>query len=277
MTPEGSKTRVQLVHSGLPDDAISDHTMGWNHYLGRLAIVAAGGEVGPDVAPSDGDSSEGSMSNAAATTLDNAQLWEMIHAERARAVSLLERLTLEQWRQPSLCQGWSVHVAAAHLMASGEQTMPNFLVGLVRHGFRFNVMIDTDARRLGQLPRDEIIERLRARTTTTNRPPAPVVAMLGEVVVHSNDIRFALGIPDDTATASSVACLNHFVTSNFPVPAKTTTEGLELIATDADWRHGSGREVRGPVQALLLAIAGRTLATSALAGDGVETLAAGIA
>ena len=37
LTPEGAKTRVRLVHSGLPADAISDHTKGWDHYLDRLA------------------------------------------------------------------------------------------------------------------------------------------------------------------------------------------------------------------------------------------------
>jgi uncharacterized protein YndB with AHSA1/START domain len=47
--PEGSKTRLRLVHSGLPDDAVADHTGGWDHYIERLAIVASGGSVGPDV------------------------------------------------------------------------------------------------------------------------------------------------------------------------------------------------------------------------------------
>ena len=49
--PEGSKTLVRLVHRGLPDDAVSDHTQGWDHYLGRLAVVAAGGDPGPDTRP----------------------------------------------------------------------------------------------------------------------------------------------------------------------------------------------------------------------------------
>ena len=38
--PEGDKTRVRLVHSGLPDDAVSDHGDGWQHYLERLADPA---------------------------------------------------------------------------------------------------------------------------------------------------------------------------------------------------------------------------------------------
>jgi uncharacterized protein YndB with AHSA1/START domain len=48
LIPDGEKTRVRLVHSGLPADAVSDHTKGWDHYLGRLATVVAGGDAGPD-------------------------------------------------------------------------------------------------------------------------------------------------------------------------------------------------------------------------------------
>ena len=36
------------MHRGLPDDAVSDHTAGWDHYLDRLAIVLSGREAGPD-------------------------------------------------------------------------------------------------------------------------------------------------------------------------------------------------------------------------------------
>jgi uncharacterized protein YndB with AHSA1/START domain len=49
--PEGDKTRVRLVHRGLPEDAVSDHSHGWEHYLARLAIAATGGDAGPDVVP----------------------------------------------------------------------------------------------------------------------------------------------------------------------------------------------------------------------------------
>lgn len=49
--PEGDKTRLRLVHSGLPDDAVDDHIGGWDHYLGRLAVVATGGDAGPDRRP----------------------------------------------------------------------------------------------------------------------------------------------------------------------------------------------------------------------------------
>lgn len=46
--PEGDKTLLRVVHRGLPDDAVDDHGGGWDHYLARLAVVAAGGDPGPD-------------------------------------------------------------------------------------------------------------------------------------------------------------------------------------------------------------------------------------
>jgi uncharacterized protein YndB with AHSA1/START domain len=48
---EGAKTRVRLVHRGLPDDAVTDHGRGWAHYLGRLSVAAMGGDPGPDINP----------------------------------------------------------------------------------------------------------------------------------------------------------------------------------------------------------------------------------
>lgn len=49
LTPDGDGTIVRLVQTGLPhDEAASSHDQGWEHYLGRLEVVAAGGDPGPD-------------------------------------------------------------------------------------------------------------------------------------------------------------------------------------------------------------------------------------
>jgi uncharacterized protein YndB with AHSA1/START domain len=49
LTSEGRGTRLRLVHRELPgtESALS-HGRGWDHYLGRLALVAAGRDPGPD-------------------------------------------------------------------------------------------------------------------------------------------------------------------------------------------------------------------------------------
>jgi len=52
--PEGDKTRVRITHSGLPDEVVEPHAQGWDHYLGRLAVAATGGDAGADVGPGGG-------------------------------------------------------------------------------------------------------------------------------------------------------------------------------------------------------------------------------
>lgn len=41
-------TRVDLVHSGLPETEVAGHADGWKHFLPRLAVAAVGGDAGPD-------------------------------------------------------------------------------------------------------------------------------------------------------------------------------------------------------------------------------------
>src|SRR5438128_1856485 len=47
---QGDGTLVRMTHSGLPDEEErASHGRGWAHYLGRLAVAAAGGDPGPDL------------------------------------------------------------------------------------------------------------------------------------------------------------------------------------------------------------------------------------
>jgi uncharacterized protein YndB with AHSA1/START domain len=49
LEPSGEGTRLRFRHTGLPDaESVRQHTHGWDHYLGRLTVAAAGGDPGPD-------------------------------------------------------------------------------------------------------------------------------------------------------------------------------------------------------------------------------------
>ena len=45
---EKGGTKMRVVHSSLPPDQVAGHGEGWDHYLERLSIAAAGGDPGPD-------------------------------------------------------------------------------------------------------------------------------------------------------------------------------------------------------------------------------------
>ena len=98
--------------------------------------------------------------------------------------------------------------------------------------------------------------------------------MLGEALIHSDDIRRPLGIKHDYPTDAVVRCLDFFKGSNLLIGAKKRIAGLSLQATDTSWSHGSGPKVSGPAHSLLMAMTGRSPAIDDLEGDGVETLRA---
>ena len=203
---------------------------------------------------------------------DDAATWAMIHAERKALAATIEELTAEQWDSPSLCAGWTVGFLVAHVLAGAEQTPGRFLGGMVTTGFRFNALMERDARSRAQLPRQQIADRLRQRTTTTNHPPAPVMAMLGEVVVHGEDIRRPAGLPGTVADDAANACLQMYTKASFPVGGKKRIGGLRLVATDTGWSYGAGPEVSGPALSLLLAMTGRPAGLDDLSGDGAAEL-----
>jgi uncharacterized protein (TIGR03083 family) len=199
--------------------------------------------------------------------------WKFIHEERAQLANTWDSLTPQQWTSPSWCEGWSVQEVAGHILSAAEQTPMNFYRELISAGLKFDVFADRGAKKLSSIGPAELTRRLRARTTTTNHPPAPVMAMLGEIVVHSQDILRPLGLNHRASSEALVAVADNWKNSNLLIGAKRRISGLSLRATDVDWSHGSGPEVAGPLNSLVLAMVGRKGAHVDLSGGGVAVLA----
>ncbi len=204
--------------------------------------------------------------------MKSQEVWKYIHGERTELVGTLTSLSAEQWATPSWCKGWTVQETVGHVVAAAEQTPLNFYKELISAGFRFNVFTDRAARRLGSLGPDVLIKRLDARTSTTNHPPAPVMAMLGEIVVHGEDIRRPLGLEHKSPDAALVALADSWKRTNLLIGAKRRIAGLKLRATDSEWTNGDGPEVSGPLISLILAMTGRGGALADLKGEGLDTL-----
>ncbi len=204
--------------------------------------------------------------------MKSEEIWKYIHAERVEMAQTWATLTPEQWTTSSWCEGWSVQVVAGHVLAAAEQTPANFFKEMAQAGFRFDVFAQRAARRLASIGPSELVRRLSIRTTTTNHPPAPVMAMLGEIVVHGEDIRRPLGLTHQSPEAALIAVANSWKNSNLLIGGKRRITRLRLRATDMHWVHGDGPEVAGPMISLVLAMTGRRGALSDLSGDGVQIL-----
>ena len=201
-------------------------------------------------------------------------VWPTIHAERAALAADLQTLSDAQWATASLCSGWSVRDVLAHMTATAKMNPPQFMGKMLMSGFSFNKMATKDiAVERGASPA-ETLARFKAEINSTRHPPGPTDTWLGEVLVHAEDARRPLGIQHDYPIEASVQVANFYKGSNLIIGAKSRIEGLRLRATDADWAHGSGPEVAGPIHSLVMAMTGRKAALADLMGDGLTTLAA---
>ena len=198
--------------------------------------------------------------------------WPTIHAERKALAADLRALTSEQWATPSLCSQWTVRDVLAHMTSTASLTPPGFVAKLAGCGFSFDKLQQQGiAAQRGNSPADTLAH-FEAAVTSVKHPPGPADTWLGETVVHSEDIRRPLGIEHAYPTEAVVRVADFFKGSNLLIGSKRRITGLTLHATDAEWSHGTGPEVAGPILSLVMAMTGRKAPVDDLTGDGVATL-----
>ena len=198
-------------------------------------------------------------------------IWPVVHAERKALVADLSGLDANQWSTTSLATDWTVRDVVAHMTATAKITPGGFFPKLASSGFSFSKMQAKDIATESGSSTADTLANFEAIVTSTKRPPGPPATMLGETIVHSQDIRGALGLQHDYPMAALVQVADFYKGSNLLIGTKKRIAGLTLKATDTEWTHGTGPEVTGPMLALLMAMTGRKV-TDQLAGDGVETL-----
>jgi len=199
-------------------------------------------------------------------------MWAVVHAERGALADDLEGISAEQWDTPSLCPGWTVRDTLAHMTSAAKLTPPAFFGGMIASGFRFEkLQAKGIASNRGASPA-ECLASFKAVIPSKKHPPGPGDTWLGEVLVHSQDIRRPLGIAHAYPVDSLVEVADFYKGSNLLIGSKSRIAGLRLQASDADWSTGDGPEVAGPIASLVLAMTGRSAAIADLTGEGVATL-----
>ncbi len=201
-------------------------------------------------------------------------LWSAAHAERAALADDLAGLDDALWAQPSLCGHWVVEEVVAHLTAAASIGPLRWFVGVL--GARFDFDLHNDRRlaeHRGETP-TETLERFRRVIPSTTAPLGPTAAFLGEVIVHAQDIRRPLGLPDTPSVDVVTPVAEFYARRDFTVAGRSAINGLRLEATAGCFATGSGPLVSGTTLALTMAMAGRRAYCDNLAGPGVTQLRA---
>ncbi|GAA2655932.1 maleylpyruvate isomerase family mycothiol-dependent enzyme [Paractinoplanes durhamensis] len=207
------------------------------------------------------------------------RVWHAIDQQRLGLATLLDGLSDDEWRQPSLCAGWTVREVAAHLTL--QQLGPAAVAGMMLRwrGTLERTIADAARRKAATRTTSELVAEIRD-AAGDHRHTVGVTRLetLTDALVHGQDIAIPLGrelaMPPEVAAVAATRVL----TMRFPppLPAARKVAGFRLAATDTDWSAGAGPPVRGPMAALLLACTGRPVALSQLTGDGVAKLAAAL-
>lgn len=198
--------------------------------------------------------------------------FEEIADERRGLADLLAGLTAQQQATQSLCRAWSVHDVLAHLTMPMEVSTPKVVLTMLLVGGNFDRVNQRLTRQLAQRPFDELIDVLRRKADERFTPPGEgPETPLTDTLVHGLDIRWPLHLPRDIPEERSRKALASLMKAPSGLVPKRALEGLRFEATDMDWAHGAGPTVAGKVDALLLAVTGRTIALESLSGDGLST------
>lgn len=198
----------------------------------------------------------------------------MLEAQRERAelAVLLEGLTPEQWELQSLCAEWTVREVVAHLLSYEGLGMPAVGARLLRGRLTFGGVNAVALRDHAEAAPEELMQRLRAFP----RPTGLTAAMGGAVglvdaLIHQQDIRRPLNKPR-TIDPDRLRFALKFTLTAPPIRGLWKVRGVRVVATDVNWAQGRGPEARGPGEAVLMAMAGRSGAAHGLAGPGSEIL-----
>ncbi len=202
-------------------------------------------------------------------------IWPVIHAERKALAEDLQARQGDDWSTTSLCGQWTVRDVLAHMTSAATMTPPVFFGRLAASGFSFDKLQDKGvAGNLGSSPADTLA-RFEAIVGSVKHPPGPADTWLGETIVHAEDIRRPLGIKHEYPTEAVVRVADFYKGSNLLIGSKRRIGGVLLRATDADWSHGTGPELSGPILSLVMAMTGRQAPLDDLTGAGVAVLRTG--
>ena len=198
---------------------------------------------------------------------------EMARDEREEFASFLDGLTPEQWNSPTLCEMWTVRDVAIHTVSYDELSaaglVARFLKGRLNTD-RINAIGVADY--AGRAP-EQITAMIRAHA----EPHGLTGGFGGKIaltdgMIHQQDIRRSIGLPR-TIDPERLRTALDFARFAPTIRGAWRARGVRLVASDVDWSHGSGPEVRGSGEALLMAMAGRRAALDDLDGPGKAKLA----
>jgi len=201
----------------------------------------------------------------------------MTRGELENLSALLHTFSDAQWEEPSLCEGWKVRHVIGHMCMGSTMSPLALIPRLVPYRCNLARASSEQSFKYGETHTpSEMLETFDRVVVAHPRPGlgkvAPTSEWFVDKLIHNQDVRRPQGLTRTIEPSHLVAAIDVLPRLGGFIQSKRACRGLTFIATDVDHRVGNGPEVRGPGEALVLAMSGRPVGLAELEGDGVATL-----
>jgi uncharacterized protein (TIGR03083 family) len=203
----------------------------------------------------------------------DALLW----AESADLASLMDELDDADFDRASLCEGWRVRDVVSHMLLGHTTPMPTMVALIARSGFDVPRASRLGSARYGSTHsaaelRDEWRQVVDGRVRKGISRIISTKEMFVDHLIHHQDIRRPLDQRRSIPAERLTAALDALPTIGGFLKSKQRMRGLTWTADDVEWTFGSGLQVTGPAEALILLASGRRAPIDEISGDGVSTV-----
>lgn len=199
--------------------------------------------------------------------------WERAGKLRRDLADIVEGLSEEQLHSQSLCEQWTVQGVVCHVTSFVTTGFGKFMFTVAKNRGNFDTASQDMANTELARPIADVLVDLRAKSTKSAALPVfPEEMTMTDTMIHTQDIRRALGLDggfDDESMRTALDFLTEHKMATTLVN-RPPLEGVELAATDLDWSWGSGAEITGTAEAIMMALANRPSAMADLSGPGLD-------
>jgi uncharacterized protein (TIGR03083 family) len=201
----------------------------------------------------------------------------LLWAESADLASLMDELDDAEFDRASLCDGWRVRDVVSHLLLGHVTPMPTMVGLIARSGFNVPRASRLGSARYGSTHsvaelRAEWHEVVDGRVRKGISRRISTKELFVDHLIHHQDIVRPLDRSRSIPAERLTAALDAMPTIGGFLKSKQRMRGLTWTADDVEWTFGSGPDVTGPAEALILLVSGRRTPIDEISGDGVSTV-----
>ncbi|MDH3679512.1 MAG: maleylpyruvate isomerase family mycothiol-dependent enzyme [Acidimicrobiia bacterium] len=186
--------------------------------------------------------------------------WELAAKARQDFADMIDGLSAQQLDEQSLCEEWTAKEVVAHLTSFVETGGFGLFTEMVKNRFDFTKVSAAMVDKRKDRSVADLTGSLRQHATkSAPLPTFPEELTVGDVAIHTQDVRRPLGLAGELDEKVLRTTLDFLTTHKHATTLvdRRPIEDVRLEATDLGWSFGDGPEITGTGEAIMMGLANR--------------------